>query len=99
MKIRLIIYFSSLFFMSISTQAQEIASQHRLDEVAKRGKQVMPFDLEQTTHIFTKTMQGGLQQVIAKDNTNVAQIKLIREHLLKIAQAFGKGPGCVPHPA
>ncbi len=47
--------------------AVEKASEQRLDEVAQRGSHVMPFNLEQTTHIFSKTEKGGLQQVIVKD--------------------------------
>ncbi len=39
----------------------------RQEQVAERGATVMPFDLEATTHIFEKSEQGGLQQVIAKD--------------------------------
>jgi hypothetical protein len=46
-------------------EAGEGASESRLDEVQRRGAQVMPFSLEQTTHIFTKTVKGGIQQVIA----------------------------------
>jgi hypothetical protein len=63
----------------------------RLDEVAQRGSQVMPFNLEQTTHVFTKTETGGVQQVIVKDKANTAQIKLIREHLNKISHEFAQG--------
>lgn len=67
------------------------ASEARLDEVAERGRQVMPFNLEQTTHIFSKTKEGGLQQVIVKDPNNAKQIKLIRQHLAKIATEFKQG--------
>jgi len=63
----------------------------RLDEVAQRGSHVMPFDLEQTTHIFSKTENGGVQQVIVKDKGNSQQIRLIREHLAKIADEFAHG--------
>ncbi|MGZ8944205.1 MAG: aspartate carbamoyltransferase [Methylococcaceae bacterium] len=76
---------------TISAQAVEKASEKRLDEVVERGSHVMPFDLEQTTHIFSKTAQGGLQQVVVKDKTNTAQIKLIREHLTKISTEFKNG--------
>jgi hypothetical protein len=71
--------------------ALEKASEKRLDEVVQRGSHVMPFDLEQTTHIFSKTEKGGLQQVIVKDGTNTEQIKLIREHLAKISKEFIQG--------
>jgi hypothetical protein len=72
------------------TQAQP-ASDARLDEVMQRGSHVMPFALDQTQHVFTKTAQGGVQQVIVKDKTNTKQIQLIRGHLAKIAQEFSHG--------
>lgn len=73
------------------SNAAEPASASRLDEVARRGRQVMPFSLERTLHIFSKTQQGGLQQVVAKDPADDAQIKLIREHLGNIAKEFQQG--------
>ena len=63
----------------------------RLDEVAQRGRHVMPFNLEQTTHVFSKTENGGVQQVIVKDQANSEQINLIREHLAKISNEFNHG--------
>jgi hypothetical protein len=67
---------------------QSQADAARLDEVAARGRHVMPFDLEQTRHVFSKTGQGGLQQVIVKDPANIGQIQLIRQHLRKISGEF-----------
>lgn len=74
-----------------SVDAVEPASEQRLDEVVERGSHVMPFDLEQTTHVFSKTETGGLQQVIVKDPKNAPQIALIRQHLSKISAEFNKG--------
>lgn len=71
--------------------AAESASEQRLDEVAERGAHVMPFDLEKTMHIFSKTDTGGIQQVIAKDQSDSEQINLIRLHLSEIAKAFKQG--------
>ena len=68
--------------------AVEKASEKRLDEVAQRGAHVMPFDLELTTHVFSKTVKGGIQKVIVKNPKDNAQIKLIREHLTKISHEF-----------
>lgn len=68
--------------------AVEKASEERLDEVAQRGVHVMPFDLELTTHIFSKTEKGGLQKVIVNNLENTDQIRLIREHLTKISAEF-----------
>jgi hypothetical protein len=69
----------------------EEASKARLDEVARRGAEVMPFSLEQTTHIFTKTEKGGLQQVIVKETSNTEQVKLVQAHLSKISHEFAQG--------
>ncbi|MDP3009830.1 MAG: hypothetical protein Q8N30_12280 [Methylococcales bacterium] len=66
----------------------EKASEQRLDEVAERGSHVVPFNLEQTTHVFSKTDKGCVQQAIMKDPANAEQIKLIRQHLTKISTAF-----------
>jgi hypothetical protein len=77
--------------LPMTTFAAEKASEKRLDEVVERGSHVMPFDLEQTTHVFSKTEKGGLQQVIVKDPKNSEQIKLIRQHLSKISSEFKKG--------
>jgi len=82
---------SRRIFALTTVQAVENASEDRLEKVAKRGAHVMPFSLEQTTHIFSKTEKGGLQQVIVKDSSNAEQIKLIREHLSKISQEFIQG--------
>lgn len=77
--------------IAVSVPAVEKASGARLDEVARRGAHVMPFSLEHTTHIFTKTAKGGLQQVVVKDIANTEQIKLIRDHLSKISSKFARG--------
>ena len=72
-------------------QTVETASEARLDEVAQRGSHVMPFNLEQTTHVFSKTERGGVQQVVVKDKANTRQINLIREHLSRISHEFTQG--------
>ncbi|MDD5034165.1 MAG: aspartate carbamoyltransferase [Methylococcaceae bacterium] len=81
----------ALLLISPSVLAVETATEARLDEVARRGAQVMPFDLEQTQHIFSKTEQGGVQQVIVKDRSDAEQIELIRDHLSKISGEFARG--------
>jgi len=68
--------------------AIEQASEERLDEVATKGRSVMPFNLEKTLHVFTKTEQGGVQQVIVKNPQDDSQITLIQSHLDKIYQDF-----------
>jgi len=78
----------TILVIYVPAHAIEQASEQRLDEVAKRGEHVMPFDLELTTHIFTKSEKGGIQQVVAKDKNNTKQISLIREHLIEISNHF-----------
>lgn len=67
------------------------ADAQRQAEVAKLGADVMPFSLPATTHIFTKTAQGGTQRVVAKSAANAQQVKLVREHLRDIQTQFLKG--------
>ena len=76
---------------TIPAYAVEKADEQRLNAVVERGSHVMPFDLEQTTHVFSKTEDGGVQQVIVKDPDNAEQIKLIRQHLTKISDEFKRG--------
>ena len=76
---------------SLSVYAQEKASEARLDEIAQKGVQIMPFNLDQTVHVFSKKEDGGLQQVVVKNQTNTGQIKLIRQHLNEIANKFKQG--------
>lgn len=63
----------------------------RQEMIATRGAEVMPFDLERTTHIFEKQADGGLQQVVADDPGDDEQIRLIRAHLAEEAERFRRG--------
>jgi hypothetical protein len=63
----------------------------RQAQVAERGRSVMPFDLERTTHRFTKTADGGVETVVADDPQDQTQIRLIREHLTKELAKFRRG--------
>ena len=68
-----------------------LPAQTRQQEVAVRGSKVMPFDLEQTTHVFQKLDDGGLQKVVVKDPSNGKQAALIQAHLKEEAEKFRKG--------
>ena len=59
-------------------------------EVAAAGAQVMPFDLDATTHFFEKTEFGGIQKVVA-DSVDPHQVALIREHLEEESERFARG--------
>ncbi|MSP13956.1 MAG: hypothetical protein EXR62_13495 [Chloroflexi bacterium] len=46
---------------------------------------------DNTTHIFKPVVDGGVQQVIAKDSKDMGQITLIRQHLEMEAAMFRGG--------
>jgi hypothetical protein len=71
--------------------AAHMAQMAREAGVSRRGRDVMPFNLAATTHVFTKAAQGGVQQVLAKDPADSAQVDLIRQHLREIHGQFLRG--------
>jgi hypothetical protein len=86
-------FFSTLIVMAGVTAPFELfaADVERQAEVAQRGAEVMPFSIKATTHIFTKSDDGGNQQVIAKNPADSVQIRLIRKHLREIQTQFQRG--------
>lgn len=77
--------------MDHSAHMKEKADAQRQTEVSERGKDVMPFRLSATTHIFTKSADGGVQRVVAKDASDADQVARIRQHLQEIQAQFLKG--------
>jgi hypothetical protein len=69
------------------TREQDVRQQ----EVARRGADVMPFDLDATTHVFTKTDDGGVQRVEVDDPADRAQVALVRQHLRAEREKFREG--------
>ena len=63
----------------------------RQAEVADRGAEVMPFDLDATTHTFDETEDGGVQTVTADDPADAEQVELIRRHLREEREKFAAG--------
>jgi len=70
---------------------QENQEEMRQQQVAEKGSEVMPFDLEATTHVYEKTANGGVQKVVADDPDDAENVAAIREHLREEADAFGRG--------
>lgn len=73
----------AMFGIASGTEGSSTAAHQA--EVATRGAEVMPFDLEQTMHVFQALGDGGLQTVQAKDPANREQIALIQSHLMEEA--------------
>lgn len=65
--------------------------ENRQAAIAARGTVVMPFDLDKTRHVFTKTEHGGVQRVVAMEAGDKEQVRLIRLHLRDIADRFVQG--------
>lgn len=77
--------------LSFAGCAQEGDAASRQEEVAGRGAEVMPFDLDRTTHVFRPLPDGGVQSVVADEPRDQRQVVLIRRHLQKEARAFSQG--------
>jgi hypothetical protein len=77
--------------MSLLPLPLRAADARRHAEVVERGKDVMPFSVEATTHVFTRTPDGGIQRVVAKNARDAATTKSIRLHLHDIRRAFLAG--------
>lgn len=58
---------------------------------AQREREVMPFDLDATTHIFTKSGRGGVQQVKVLEAGDAENLALIRSHLKAEQGRFSRG--------
>jgi hypothetical protein len=56
----------------------------------------MPFDLQTSSHVFTKSRNGGLQQVLVRNAGDTAQLRLVRRHLREIAARFERGDFSAP---
>ncbi|MDI1230069.1 MAG: aspartate carbamoyltransferase [Methylobacter sp.] len=82
---------TGLLLFSATALALEKTGPVQSDKVHQRMQQLVPFSVDQTLETFTKTVHGGIQHVVAKAADNTEQIKLIRAHLLKIANEFRKG--------
>jgi hypothetical protein len=63
----------------------------RQEVVAARGAEVMPFDLDATTHHFETTADGGIQSVVADDPGDGEQVAAIQAHLRAEADRFRAG--------
>ena len=88
--ISIVLVITLLAAIGIYTYTQK-QTQTRQEYIHDRGTMVMPFDLDKTTHVFTKTDQGGVQKIQAKNPQDSEQINLIRGHLKKEKELFDSG--------
>jgi len=81
---------AAAFFCLFASTAMAAPSARQQD-VARKGAMVMPFDVHNSTHVFQKTSDGGIQQVVAKHPDDKDLVAAIRSHLEMEAERFGKG--------
>lgn len=74
--------------MAPATWAADTARQQ---EVAQKGAMVMPFNGQNSKHVFQKMPDGGVQQVLANDASDKSLVEAIRGHLTMEADRFKKG--------
>jgi hypothetical protein len=80
----------SALLVTLPALADPTPSPSHQAQVEQHSKEVMPFDLNRTMHIFTPTNNGGVQTVMVHDG-DPQQIALVRSHLRKEARAFAHG--------
>ena len=77
--------------LTLSSHPAPAQDADRQAEVEGWGAEVMPFSLAKAQHQFTKTESGGIQRVISRDPQNQEEIRLIRPHLIQMAENFKHG--------
>lgn len=87
---------AALLALAAAPLVTHAADPERQAQVARRGAEVMPFSLKATTHVFSETGDGGVQQVLAKDRADALQVRLVRQHLREIQAQFSKGDFSAP---
>jgi hypothetical protein len=82
---------TALMLLAVAPTYGQTADPSRQEAVRERSADVMPFDMNATTHVFSKTPNGGVQRVVVKTPGDTKQTALIRQHLRDIADRFGRG--------
>ncbi len=82
---------AGLVLFTSAAFAVEKTDSEQNNEVYQRSQTVIPYDVNQTKQMFTKTVHGGVQHVVVKSEENTEQIKLIQAYLLKLTNNFSTG--------
>ena len=80
-----------LFLAGVVVASRHGAQMDHQAVIDTRSAEVMPFDLNKTTHVFQKTDGGGDESVVAIDAQDRQQVELIRTHLQDEANKFKHG--------
>lgn len=77
--------------LALPVCGSDSSSETRQEAVAERGREVMPFNLEATTHRFVAVVVGLVQTIVADDPTDETEVDLVRSHLRAEASRFERG--------
>ena len=80
---------SMVLFLALGPSA--VLAHTKQESVHHMAHMVMPFAIDETTHLFRMTDSGGVERVIVKDASAKDQVALIQRHLEHEAQAFQRG--------
>jgi hypothetical protein len=80
----------AFLFFATSAFAEENVAPQRKEDVEQRRQELVPYDPKQALETFSKTVHGGVLHVVTKAD-NPEQVKLIQDHLKKMAEEFRKG--------
>jgi len=75
----------------VSAQNTHDTTKHGDPAFHEREREVMPFDVNKTLHVFERTKGGGVQRVVVRDRGDTRNLASIRTHLREEAAAFGRG--------
>ena len=87
-RVRIVLVAASLMAVSACGGTDASSEAQLVDE---RAAQVMPFDLDKTTHTFEKLPTGGVQEVVAIDSGDSEQVALVQQHLREEAEMLRRG--------
>ena len=88
MRIRTAAAMAVLAAVTVSADAPQSRHAQHLDA---RGKQVMGFDQQKTTHHFLLYEDGGAIEVTVKDRADKTNLDAIAAHLPHLVELFGRG--------
>jgi hypothetical protein len=89
-------FIPALALLAVASAFGQTTEPSRQDTVRQRGADVVPFDMNATTHVFSKTPTGGVQRVVLKTPGDAGQTALIRGHLKDLADEFARGDFSAP---
>ncbi|QPK63807.1 aspartate carbamoyltransferase [Methylomonas sp. LL1] len=93
---KVFLIFVILLFFTTLLHAAEHNPNTPSKNLPQRMKEILPYAVDQTVQTYSKTVHGGVQHLVAKSADDTLQIKLIRDHLRKMAEQFRNGDFSLP---